>query len=141
VDSLQLNDQWLVAPAWDIEKVPRPNPENSAVDIGAYEHRQGSPISADRDLPANHTRSELLHIYPNPFLQKTIFVYHLSAPDFVQLEIYNLAGQQVARLLSKVQSAGSHNLDWDGAGLAAGAYFYCLRTGSGALGTGKLIKL
>jgi hypothetical protein len=69
--------------------------------------------------------------YPNPFNPETRIEYHLPKASAVLLEIFNVRGQSVRRLVNWEQSAGSYVITWNGldeTGLpvASGIYFYCL---------------
>ena len=83
--------------------------------------------------------------YPNPFNSGTVIRFALPQRAEVELNVYNLAGQQVATLVQGVRPAGTYALNWDGrdaAGraLASGAYLYRLRAGT-ATQTCKLLIL
>ncbi len=72
--------------------------------------------------------------YPNPFNSATTIRYELPHGGTVTLEVYNLAGQQVARLVYGLREAGSYALTWDGRDnadreLASGVYIYRLQVG------------
>ena len=45
---------------------------------------------------------QLAQNYPNPFNPETTFRYSLPTSDFVTFSIYNLAGQEVARLVNSI---------------------------------------
>lgn len=83
--------------------------------------------------------------YPNPFNPSTSIKYYLAKGENVELEIYNLAGQKVKTLVSAKQSAGEHQIQWDGRNdsgelAASGVYLYRLRAGSEVL-TRKMVML
>ena len=64
---------------------------------------------------------------PNPFNASTYIPYRLAASGPVRLEIYNIAGQPVRRLVDQFQAAGVYQVYWDardqrGADVAAGVY-------------------
>ncbi len=69
--------------------------------------------------------------YPNPFRHSTTFVFKLAEPSFVSLRIYNLLGQEVARLVSQDLDAGLHQVRWEvnhqPKNLTPGIYFVILR--------------
>lgn len=56
----------------------------------------------------------LLKNYPNPFNPSTTITYHLPQSDNITLSVYNLMGQRMAILINKMQSAGSHQFEWNG---------------------------
>jgi hypothetical protein len=66
--------------------------------------------------------------YPNPFIPQTIIRYQLPKESFVNLKIYNIAGQRVKTLVNEEKSAGYYRVAWDGQDnnnrrLASGVYF------------------
>ena len=72
------------------------------------------------------------HLYqnhPNPFNASTRIEFDLAAPGPVQLDIYNINGRHVVKLVDSVLNTGRHSIYWDGTdefghGLATGVYFY-----------------
>ena len=71
----------------------------------------------------------LIQNYPNPFNPTTTFEYTLLSPGEVSLTIYNLLGQEVARLVNEVQRAGYHKVKWNASNFSSGIYFYRLQAG------------
>lgn len=70
---------------------------------------------------------------PNPFNPLTAISYSVPATARVTLDVYDIAGRLVVRLIDGVQTAGPHNEKWtglDGAGnpVASGTYFYRMTT-------------
>jgi hypothetical protein len=70
--------------------------------------------------------------YPNPFNSETVFRYALPRRSTVVLDVFNLAGQRVARLVYGVREPGLHTVGWDGRDdadreLATGIYVARLR--------------
>ena len=69
--------------------------------------------------------------YPNPFNPSTAINFRLSATGQVKLDIFDLRGRLVRRLVKQELSAGPHVISWDGrdaagSAVASGAYFYRL---------------
>jgi hypothetical protein len=65
--------------------------------------------------------------YPNPFNPTTSIAFSIEQPATVSLTVYNTLGQQVAVLLDKeLLEDGTHELEFDAAGLPSGIYFYRL---------------
>ncbi|MBA7621063.1 MAG: S8 family serine peptidase [Calditrichaeota bacterium] len=85
-------------------------------------------------------RYALKQNYPNPFNPTTVIEYHLPGANEVTLDIYNLRGQLVKRLVDGEQPAGVHTVTFDSGGLASGIYFYRLQT-AGFTRTRKMLIL
>jgi hypothetical protein len=78
--------------------------------------------------------------HPNPFGRRTEIRYALPSRSTVSLEVFNLQGQRVARLLRGEQGPGEYAIPFgagivteDGArveALPAGVYFYRFRAGA-----------
>jgi hypothetical protein len=62
--------------------------------------------------------------YPNPFNPSTVIEYALPENAKVTLTIYNVLGQEVARLIDAEQQAGVYKFNWNASGLASGVYIY-----------------
>jgi hypothetical protein len=67
--------------------------------------------------------------YPNPFNPSTTIRYALPHAASVRLIVFNTLGQQVAELVNATQEPGYHNVQFNGASLSSGIYFYRLETG------------
>ncbi|MBL7073765.1 T9SS type A sorting domain-containing protein [candidate division KSB1 bacterium] len=67
--------------------------------------------------------------YPNPFNPRTVIRYDLPRSGSLRLRVFNLRGQEVARLVDGVKGPGSHWIWWDASGLPSGLYFYRLESG------------
>lgn len=59
---------------------------------------------------------------PNPFQQATTLSYTLDRPGPVRLAVYNLLGQEVARLVEGARAAGIHAATFDASALPSGVY-------------------
>ncbi|MEN6445790.1 MAG: C25 family cysteine peptidase [Candidatus Cloacimonas sp.] len=76
--------------------------------------------------------------YPNPFNPETTIEFTLPAKMPVCLEVYNIKGQLVNRLLNEVQTAGTHKvvfkgLDSNQQSIGSGVYYYQLKTPTGTI--------
>jgi hypothetical protein len=78
--------------------------------------------------------------YPNPFNPVTTIRFELARPVNVNLTVYDILGRRVAVLANEKMGAGSHDVKFDGTGLATGVYFYRIQAGS-FVETRKLLLL
>jgi len=83
--------------------------------------------------------------YPNPFREETVIRFETEKESRVSLEIYNISGQLISRLLEARVGAGIHEVRWDGSSsagnrVAEGMYFYRLQAGNEII-TGKLMRM
>ena len=84
-----------------------------------------------------------LRNYPNPFNATTSISYNLESTAYVNLQIFDQVGQSVTTLVDNVQSAGSHQVEWNsknafGNNVTGGLYYYRLVAGE-SVGTGKMV--
>jgi hypothetical protein len=77
-------------------------------------------------LPSDYAITEA---YPNPFNPTTAISYQLPTSSFVNLSVYDVAGNKVAELVNGMRDAGSHSVTFDGSKLASGIYLYKLMAG------------
>jgi serine protease len=68
--------------------------------------------------------------YPNPFNPSTKIRYDLPSESHVALVVYNLLGQEVARLIDARQSAGHYEVPFIASNLSSGVYFYKIQAGT-----------
>lgn len=73
---------------------------------------------------------ELKQNYPNPFNPSTTIEFSIPKASFVNLMIYNILGEQIARPVSEKLTAGNHQYHWNAGGLPSGMYFYKIETGN-----------
>ncbi len=85
----------------------------------------GQRIWLEPDLPAS---MDLLGPFPNPFNPEASFVIQLQRPEAISLEIFNLAGRQVAEIAGGVYPAGLSTITWRAEAFTAGIYLVRLKT-------------
>ena len=76
----------------------------------------------------NPYQYELFQNYPNPFNPSTTIKFSIPKATEVKLNIYNILGQQVARIFEKQMPAGIHVVNFDASKYASGMYFYTIET-------------
>ncbi len=86
------------------------------------------------------TSFKLNQNYPNPFNPSTIISFTLAASEKVSLSVYNILGDEVAKLVYDVLGEGYHSFDFNGSDLASGVYFYKLSAGN-FVDTKKMVLL
>ncbi|MFV0592772.1 MAG: T9SS type A sorting domain-containing protein, partial [Draconibacterium sp.] len=80
-----------------------------------------------------------LKVYPNPFTDKVTFEFVSGADAYGVLEIYNITGQRVARILDRLVLSGEMNrIEYTPASDVTGVYLYKLNLG-GKTQIGKII--
>jgi len=84
--------------------------------------------------------------YPNPFNDGTTISFELPEEGNVTLNIYNLLGERVRRLVDGVQAQGLNQTRWDGnndrgEALPSGVYFYRIRFAQEMLPARKMLLL
>jgi len=72
---------------------------------------------------------ELHQNYPNPFNPVTKINFALPKQGFVTLKIYDITGREMQTLVSEVKQAGYYTVDFNGASLSSGVYFYKIQAG------------
>jgi parallel beta-helix repeat protein len=63
---------------------------------------------------------------PNPFNPTTSIIFNLPNDGMVKLTVYSITGQFVKTLVNSHQTAGAHEVTFDGSNLASGVYLYRL---------------
>lgn len=76
--------------------------------------------------------------FPNPFNPSTNIQYTIPKGGYVRLAVFNLLGQEVAKIFEGTQSAGTYEVTFDKEGLPTGIYFYRIQA-PGFVETRKMI--
>ena len=74
-------------------------------------------------------QARLYQNYPNPFNPTTNIPFFLPKASPVKIEVFDMAGKKMATVLESRKSAGSHQIEFGGNGLASGIYFCRLEAG------------
>ena len=78
--------------------------------------------------------------YPNPFNARTEFRFAVDRTGAVELVLYNMMGQEVARVVDEVLNAGEYTAAFDAANLPSGIYLARL-TAAGHTAVQKTVLL
>jgi hypothetical protein len=111
---------------------------------GLYVAEYSSPVSVEDPIlscvPAIAHRN-----YPNPFNPETTISFTLPTEGDVLVDVFNLKGQRVQRLLSDTLGSGEHCIQWngqdeEGKAVASGTYFYRIQYNNASY-TRKMVLL
>lgn len=70
------------------------------------------------------TEFNLAQNYPNPFNPTTKIEYALPVDGRVSMKVFDITGREMMNLVNDVKSAGYYSVNFNGANLASGIYFY-----------------
>jgi hypothetical protein len=135
-----LYTQYEVDLSADFDRQPRPYEEKW--DIGPFEYSQPTGL----EIKSTKKPSVYgLHNYPNPFNPATTIQFDLPGQSHVILEICDVTGQEIIKLLDGSYHAGTHLAVWNGKddekrAVSSGIYYYRLIAEEQVL-TGKMILL
>ena len=105
------------------------DPDGSRNDMGWkpwYISPKQMELDTDEILPKDYS---LTTNFPNPFNARTTIQYSIPTDANVSLDIYDLLGRHVVRLVDNYQRAGIHQVVWDAAEHSSGTYFYKISSG------------
>ena len=77
----------------------------------------------------------LFNNYPNPFNPMTTFQFSLESKNYININIINLKGDEVKKILSKQMEPGLYSITWDATDnnsliVPSGVYFYKVQSGA-----------
>ena len=76
-------------------------------------------------IPSTYTLNQN---YPNPFNPVTKINFDIPKQGLVSLRIYDILGREVRTLVNEFKAPGSYSVDFNGADLSSGVYFYRLES-------------
>lgn len=92
---------------------------------------EGHPIPNGYELKQN---------YPNPFNPTTVIDYKLGNSSFVTLDVFDVLGKRVARLVDAYQPGGNYSVKFNPEKLSGAVYFYRLKV-DGKVSSKKMILI
>jgi hypothetical protein len=97
--------------------------------LNALLSHRNSPRAKSESKPLP-MRFVLHPIYPNPFNATTTIGYELPANSVVKLNVLDILGRRVQEFNYGLQTAGVHEVRFDGSKLASGTYLVKVQAGS-----------
>ena len=90
------------------------------------------PDAAEKTILAEY---KLYQNFPNPFNPETTIRYSIREDSYVEINIFNIKGELINKLVDSQQKAGSHNIIWNGCDkkgkrVSSGIYYYQVKAGS-----------
>jgi hypothetical protein len=158
-ESTDISRVFTVDPSWDYSKMgvacwvqkpggvnPSPQPYGDVPIKNEVLQSAFIPTTAAgvEDLAASGVA--LLPPSPNPFVEAASLAFEVATPGRVTLEIFDVSGRRVARILDAEVEGGAHTARWDGSDsggrrCAAGVYLARLGQEGGSGAVCKLVKL
>ena len=94
----------------------------------------GAPDEKPAQTVSLPTSFALMQNYPNPFNPTTTIRYAIPQQTHVTLSIFNMLGQEVARLVDQTESQGYYEVLWNGRSAkgtdaSSGLYIYRIKAG------------
>ena len=139
IRAIQISGVWHFCPIDDIEGNPRPDPDGSMPDMGAYESPEGIVGVEDNEM-LNPTEYALYQNYPNPFNPVTKIQFSVPQSSKVVIKVFDILGSEIETLVNQEKPVGTYELSWNAANLPSGVYFYQIKAGS-FVETRKMILL
>jgi hypothetical protein len=115
-----------------------------AAKVGRYQlvfDAASTPVPGDGEVP---TVTAVREISPNPFNPSTRITFDLARNGRVLLEVFDVRGRSIRRLLAEERSAGQHEVVWDGRddrGNGAPSGTYVARLSAAGVTTARKMQL
>lgn len=132
---------------WVSAFLPRPGPtgyEGSL--IYGFQLTSQIPVTTKNENLFRSLTYQLGPLYPNPLLQNNQLLIQYAIPNYenVKFVIYNVLGQEIARIDQGVQTPGIHQVYWNGTdssgkSVSPGIYFIQMKTSSKQLVTKVIV--
>jgi len=120
-------------------KLPPGDGDDNISNWLGQEQNSNEDISGQTDIqPESYF---FVNIYPNPFNQSTVISYKLQFANYMELNVYDISGRQISKLVDGYKTAGTHEVTFDASSLVSGVYFVRLTVDSGQSMVQKLVLM
>lgn len=106
---------------------PWPKFRHNGQNTGNYLYVTFIEQKKELDLPREFA---LFPVYPNPFNPSTKIKFTLPKTSKVEIDVYNVAGRFVGKLLNVNKKAGTYIVTWDASNMPSGMYFIRIKAGN-----------
>jgi glucose/arabinose dehydrogenase len=76
--------------------------------------------------------------YPNPFNPVTSIKFDIPSSSYVEIVIYDAAGNEINTLVKEIKSPGRYEVNWNAANYPSGVYYCTLITDKGIMDSRKI---
>jgi hypothetical protein len=83
----------------------------------------GTALDVERIAGVIPKEFTLFQNYPNPFNPSTTIRYDIPKSAHVTINIYDVLGRVVAKLVDGIQPPSGYSVQWNPSGLSSGTYF------------------
>jgi hypothetical protein len=87
-------------------------------------------ITLGAGYSASVSQFALYQSYPNPFNPTTAIVYTLAEREFVTIDVYDIGGKLVDRIVSEMLESGTYTTVYDASVRPSGTYIVTMRAGA-----------
>lgn len=108
----------------DVININLRDPVKTGIDEFTFDSPSLVSVNNSELMPSSYS---LYQNYPNPFNPETNIQFSLKQQGHVELSVYNILGEEIAKLVNSELTAGTHNIKFNGANFASGVYFYKLK--------------
>lgn len=100
----------------------------------------GELVSVEEENKPSPAEFSLSQNYPNPFNSTTRITYSIKEGGFVSLKIYDILGNEIAKLVNVVQSPGAYSAVFNASECPSGIYIYTIEVND-FISTKKMLLL
>ncbi|MEJ2615308.1 MAG: SBBP repeat-containing protein [Ignavibacteriaceae bacterium] len=97
----------------------------SMFDLTEYSQPGFVPTGISESINKDYTY-QLYQNFPNPFNPVTTIKYTIRRDGFVYIKLYDVLGREIKTLVAREETAGNHEIKFDGSDLSSGIYFYTM---------------
>jgi hypothetical protein len=108
-------------------------------EFGKFYYSKNCLFTANTTLQPELTKELSISNIPNPFSGTTSVRYSIPDNGNVEINIFNLQGEQVSQLIKCQATSGTHELNFNSGNLSSGVYSLVMRFGSQEVTTMMMI--